>query len=137
MEAMKRHLNDRLPHPRDVNHALPPAPSQFIIKLMMKAPEDRPPNWETVLTDIRKIQAGRIIAVHAGWENRSTILPLQHSTTRAASVKSRPTPPPGLPFWITIPIWVVIILSWLMLICLLFRPQIERTIKKQTVENRK
>lgn len=130
--AMKQHLHDRLPHPRDINRTLPPIVAQLIIKLMMKLPENRYKNWDEVLADIKKVSSGRIIAVPPGWEERSTIMGIQRHTTKAQSIKPVEPPRPKLPLWLVIPVWVFIALSWLFFVCCLFRPQIEKTFKKQS-----
>lgn len=131
IEALKKHLTEKVPHPKQVIPAVPASICQLAIKLMMKSPAKRYQDWNSVLTDVQKAGSGRVITMSSDWETDSTIAPIMKIPSASPVSASIPVSVP-VPIWLKIPIWLAIVLSWILLICCLLRPQIEHKIKKTT-----
>ena len=58
IDILDAHVNQQIPPPHHINPSVPVSFSWFLHRLLMKAPEDRYPNWQTVLQDIRFLLAG-------------------------------------------------------------------------------
>ena len=68
------HVKHQIPPPHRLNRGLPVELSWFIHRLMMKNPNNRYPDWDTVLQDIRSMLAGAPPScVRPGEEYLSTI----------------------------------------------------------------
>ena len=68
------HVKHQIPPPHRLNRGLPVELSWFIHRLMMKNPNNRYPDWDTVLQDIRSMLAGSPPScVRPGEEYPSTI----------------------------------------------------------------
>ena len=52
------HVHQQIPPPHELNPSVPTSFSWFVHRLMMKEPENRYPDWQTVLQDIRFQLAG-------------------------------------------------------------------------------
>jgi len=124
IEAMKRHLSDRLPHPRELNKKIPPSLAQIVIRMMMKNPSDRYDDWDDVLKDLEKSNSGGMIPGKPGWQEMSTILPLKVSDEKVGTTDRK-----AVPAWIRVPFWTVLILWWILTFYALFQPKIDRILK--------
>ena len=126
IDALKRHISDKLPHPRDVVRTIPASMALVLIKMMMRAPGDRYANWESALEDMNKVAHGKLVKVEPGWEERSTISGIAKPKGMASDTKvdALPSDIIPVPSWIRIPVWTLLIMWWILLAACLFREEI-------------
>ncbi len=58
-EILKQQVNGQIPHPCNVVGPLPMPLGQFVMRLMMKQPQDRYPQWAEAIRDLRLLLANR------------------------------------------------------------------------------
>ena len=58
-EILKQQVGGQIPHPRNVVGQLPMPVCQFVMRLMMKQPQDRYAQWAEVIRDLRLLQTNR------------------------------------------------------------------------------
>ena len=74
-DAMKQHVREQLPNPRDVLPSLSPPVVYLITKLMMKDPEDRFKDWSQAAETIDRILAGHVVVGNFRSGAESTVAP--------------------------------------------------------------
>ena len=108
-----KHRADQLPNPRDVNPKVTPGLANLIAQLMMKAPGDRPADWQSVIKSIEGLLAGRVAVRPV--EGNSTIAPSQRTQAAPRKSERERTGPPAavrnlawlglLVLWVAVVIW--------------------------------
>lgn len=91
-EAMRQQVEGTLTDPAEVNPAVSAHFSMLVEKMMIKDRDQRPGNWETVLADIERVQAGLPPLPPLAYPGSSTIR--RTVQPRAAAPIVRPKPPP-------------------------------------------
>jgi len=125
--ALKRHLSDKLPHPREVVRSIPASMGLLLAKMMMKNKQDRYSDWSMVISDIKKCGLGKLVTIQPGWEDLSTISPISapEAFKKATQVFRKPKDILPVPAWIRIPVWVLLIMWWTVIAACLFREEIK------------
>ena len=62
-DVIRAQIEDQIQHPRELNPRLSLAGAQVIARLMMKAPEQRYPDWKSAIADFQKVLDGSPVAV--------------------------------------------------------------------------
>jgi len=114
MQVVDMHINGHLPNPRDVQPSTPLGLAQLIARLMMKDPNDRYASWGDAIKDIKKVLAGRVLAVKQGRSAPdSTISPATKKVLSPQSSKALPEPDTVVvPIWARGITWSVLCLWW-------------------------
>jgi len=137
IDALKRHISDRLPHPREIVSTIPAPMGLFLANMMMKNAHDRYPDWDAVLHDLGKASHGKLVTIVPGWEERSSISPistpaaLRKATTVSAKAKSSR---PSVPSWIRVPAWTLLAMWWILVAACLLREEIKDALGVDPVE---
>jgi serine/threonine protein kinase len=118
-DTLQMHIEGHILNPRDLNPSITPGLAQFITKLMMKDPRKRYPTWTDVLTDLKKVSAGRILVTRASPDDDSTVAQPRTRSDAAAVVAPAASP---IPHWFSIAAWVVLLLWWASCLYDEFRP---------------
>ncbi len=131
-EAMRQQVDGTLTDPAEVNPAVSAHFSMLVEKMMIKDRDQRPGNWETVLADIERVQAGLPPLPPLAYPGSSTIR--RTVQPQAAAPVVRPKSPPVFsppetalaPLPTTLPqrrrpvLWVLIGVAALLLVADLF-----------------
>jgi len=132
VDALKRHIAEKLDHPREVVKSIPATMGLLLAKMMMKEPSNRYSNWEQLLSDLNKVAHGKIVTIQPGWEELSTISPIKapaalqkamNGTKSFKKAMSGGIAP--VPSWIRIPVWALLIMWWILVAACLFRAEIK------------
>lgn len=137
IEALKHHISDRLPHPRELVRSIPAPMGLFLANMMMKRPSDRYPRWDAVLADLEKAAHGKLVTIQPGWEALSTISPITSTAALAKGAGATSRSTSGImpvPSWIRIPVWSLLIMWWILLAACLFREEIKDALGVDPVE---
>lgn len=127
IDALKKHLNERLPNPRDLYSTIPLPACQLVIKMMMKQRVDRFENWEVTSQEIQKAIDGKVLSLKPGSERDSTVMPVPQPT---GPQLRKYVPPPDFPVVVKRLIWLVMLLWWASIVVCLLKPQIKQMINK-------
>ncbi|MCK5850718.1 MAG: serine/threonine protein kinase [Kiritimatiellae bacterium] len=118
-DALNKQITDFLINPRNINPGISIGVARLITMLMMKSPTDRYADWDDVIDNIRKSQAGRLLAGVTETDGMSTIKPQKGQTNRlrsgrtAKSAEKEPTLP--IPLMVKVIAWTMISAWWLLL----------------------
>lgn len=104
--VLQGQIDGQLPFPQDLNPEITPPCAQLIARLMMKDPRKRYPDWQSVISDLAKLAAGKMIVTKPLAGPGSTIavkppprnkiitrLPSDELTATAAAVSAHLSPP--------------------------------------------
>ncbi|MCX7817692.1 MAG: serine/threonine protein kinase [Kiritimatiellae bacterium] len=91
-EAMRQHLEGTLTDPAEVNPSVSANFSMLVEKMMVKDRDQRPNNWEAVLADLERVQAGLPPLPPLAYPGSSTIR--RTAQPKVAAPVVRPKPPP-------------------------------------------
>ena len=72
-EILRRHIQEKLENPTDINPDLSPGAVAIVVKLMAKAPNERYQSADEVIKDIKRVIAGELPEHKPINESRSTI----------------------------------------------------------------
>lgn len=93
--AMYRHLAETIPNPRDINPNISKSLALLIFRMMMKSPDDRHSSWEALVTDVRKIAAGKTLSQSDAGYGASTVKPAEPAVQGSAPSPLRQKPAPA------------------------------------------
>ena len=139
IDALKRHISEKLDHPRDIVKSIPASMGLVLAKMMMKSPANRHSNWHDLLDDLKKASHGKLVTIQPGWEDLSTISPIKaapalQKAINATKAISRPSDIIPVPSWIRIPAWALLIMWWILVAACLFREEIKSALGVDPVE---
>ncbi len=142
IDAMKRHISEKIPHPREIVKSIPATMGLVLAKMMMKRPSDRYSNWDEMRSDLKKASHGKLVSIKPGWEELSTISSItapaalqKAMKSGTATGKSKPMKSTlSVPPWIRIPVWVLLIMWWIIVAACLFREEIKDALGVDPVE---
>jgi eukaryotic-like serine/threonine-protein kinase len=85
LEIMRRHLQDELENPLDINPDLSPRAVQIVTKLMAKAPNERYRNAEDLVEDLDRVLADKDPLHSTLDQNKSSIRPARRRKKKQSS----------------------------------------------------
>jgi eukaryotic-like serine/threonine-protein kinase len=109
--VMQAQIEGQLPNPHALNPAVTHGLAAFIRRLMMKDPDNRFPDWNTVQGQLRKVAAGRILLGAREPDAISTVAPLPPAPAPAAPRATTATRRVRAPLRALL--WLVLIALWI------------------------
>lgn len=126
--AMRRHILDFLPNPRDINPGISPAIAGIIEKMMMKSPDKRYKSWSDLLADLKRAKANRFFVPQIEDTALSTVKTWRSQPSPVSRVSAPggggPNPPKRSPFRVILRMmqWLLVLGLWVFLAYQLLKP---------------
>jgi len=108
-DTLEKHRSEQLKSPREMVAGIHRSAEDILVRLMMKAPDERYQSWTEAIAEMKKAALGRSIPGTANLAVRSTIAPAPVSKATPRTDRQPALPALQVPGWFRASAWLLVI----------------------------